>query len=128
MLLQGVSSNERHEKAHSLLEKVGLKGLEKRKPHELSGGQQQRVAIARALASDPAMILADEPTANLDSATEAGLMDLMEALNREMGTTFLFSSHDPDVIKRAQRLIKLHDGKVISDERIDPRSKIQDPR
>lgn len=119
MLLQGVPAEERHRKAMGLLKKVGLEGLEKRKPHELSGGQQQRVAIARALASDPAIILADEPTANLDSHTEADLLDLMEDLNREMGTTFLFSSHDPDVIKRAKRLIRLHDGVVVSDERIN---------
>jgi putative ABC transport system ATP-binding protein len=127
MLLQGVPAEERHRKAMGLLKKVGLKGLEKRKPHELSGGQQQRVAIARALASDPAIILADEPTANLDSRTEADLLDLMEDLNREMGTTFLFSSHDPDVIKRAKRLIRLHDGEVVSDERISPTSNVQCP-
>jgi putative ABC transport system ATP-binding protein len=124
MLLQGVPAEERHRKAMGLLKKVGLEGLEKRKPHELSGGQQQRVAIARALASDPAIILADEPTANLDSHTESDLLDLMEDLNREIGTTFLFSSHDPDVIKRARRLIKLHDGQVISDERINPPSEV----
>ena len=127
MLLQGIPAGERQSKAMDLLKKVGLEGLEKRKPHELSGGQQQRVAIARALASDPAIILADEPSANLDSATESDLLDLMEELNREMGTTFLFSSHDPDVIKRAKRLIKLHDGKVISDERISPESRVQSP-
>ena len=118
LLLQGVDHSERKEKVTELLRKVGLEGLEKRKPHELSGGQQQRVAIARALASDPAVILADEPSANLDSATEEGLLDLMEGLNQELGTTFLFSSHDPDVIKRAKRLIKMHDGRIVSDERI----------
>ena len=117
LLLQGVDHALRKEKVMDLLGKVGLEGLEKRKPHELSGGQQQRVAIARALASDPAVILADEPTANLDSHTEEGLMDLMENLNLEMGMTFLFSSHDPDVIKRAKRLIVLKDGEILSDER-----------
>jgi putative ABC transport system ATP-binding protein len=117
LLLQGVDHLVREEKVMSLLDKVGLDGLERRKPHELSGGQQQRVAIARALASDPAVILADEPTANLDSHTEEGLMDLMEDLNRETGTTFLFSSHDPAVIKRARRLIVLRDGEIASDER-----------
>ncbi len=117
LLLQGVDHSERKEKVTELLRKVGLEGLEKRKPHELSGGQQQRVAIARALASDPAVILADEPSANLDSATEEGLLDLMEGLNQELGTTFLFSSHDPDVIKRAKRLIKMHDGRIVSDEK-----------
>ena len=117
LLLQGVDHPSRKEKVMTLLAKVGLEGLEKRKPHELSGGQQQRVAIARALASDPAVILADEPTANLDSHTEEGLMDLMEELNTETGMTFLFSSHDPDVIKRAKRLIVLRDGEIVSDER-----------
>ena len=117
LLLQGVPSAVRMDKVNSLLKKVGLEGLEGRKPHELSGGQQQRVAIARALASDPVVILADEPTANLDSHTEEGLLDLMEDLNRELGTTFLFSSHDPDVIGRARRLIVLRDGGVVSDTR-----------
>ena len=117
LLLQGTDHASRKEKVMDLLAKVGLEGLEKRRPHELSGGQQQRVAIARALASDPAVILADEPTANLDSHTEEGLMDLMENLNAETGMTFLFSSHDPDVIKRAKRLIVLRDGKILSDER-----------
>jgi putative ABC transport system ATP-binding protein len=91
--------------------------MEKRKPHELSGGQQQRVAIARALAADPDLILADEPTANLDSHTEQGLMDLMEQLNKELGMTFLFSSHDPEVIERARRLVVLRDGRIVSDTR-----------
>jgi putative ABC transport system ATP-binding protein len=117
LLLQGVDHALRKKKVMDLLSRVGLEGLEKRRPHELSGGQQQRVAIARALASDPSIILADEPTANLDSHTEEGLMDLMENLNIDMGMTFLFSSHDPDVIKRAKRLIVLKDGEIQSDER-----------
>jgi putative ABC transport system ATP-binding protein len=128
LLLKGVDHNTREKKVMALLNMVGLSGLESRRPHELSGGQQQRVAIARALASDPVIILADEPTANLDTHTEEGLMDLMEELNRNMGTTFLFSSHDPAVIKRAKRLIVLRDGEVVSDERTDPKSKIQNPR
>ncbi|UCF89630.1 MAG: ABC transporter ATP-binding protein [bacterium] len=128
LLLKGVDHGTRREKVMTLLKMVGLEGLEKRKPHELSGGQQQRVAIARALASDPVVILADEPTANLDTHTEEGLMALMENLNLEMGTTFLFSSHDPEVIKRAKRLIVLRDGLIISDERISPRSKDQGPK
>jgi putative ABC transport system ATP-binding protein len=127
LLLKGVDHSVRKTKVMTLLDKVGLAGLEKRKPHELSGGQQQRVAIARALASDPTVILADEPTANLDTHTEEGLMDLMESLNREMGTTFLFSSHDPNVIKRARRLIVLRDGQVVSDDRISPKSNVQSP-
>ncbi len=121
LLLKGIDHSARRAKVMSLLDKVGLAGLEKRKPHELSGGQQQRVAIARALASDPAVILADEPTANLDTHTEEGLMDLMGDLNRELGTTFLFSSHDPEVIKRARRLIVLRDGEVTSDKRMSPK-------
>ncbi|NOY86118.1 MAG: ABC transporter ATP-binding protein [Deltaproteobacteria bacterium] len=115
LLLQGVPEKLRREKVMELLSKVGLEGLEKRKPHELSGGQQQRVAIARALASDPDLVLADEPTANLDSHTEQGLMDIMETLNEELGTTFLFSSHDPEVIMRAHRFIGLKDGEVVKD-------------
>jgi len=117
LLLKGVDHDARKEKVMALLDRVGLSGLESRRPHQLSGGQQQRVAIARALASDPVIILADEPTANLDTHTEEGLMDLMEELNRDMGTTFLFSSHDPAVINRAGRLIVLRDGEVLSDER-----------
>ena len=127
LLLKGVDHAVRRSKVMNLLHKVGLEGLEGRKPHELSGGQQQRVAIARALASDPTVILADEPTANLDSHTEEGLMDLMNDLNRDMGTTFLFSSHDPDVIKRARRLIVLKDGKVVSDDRVRPKPNVQCP-
>ena len=94
---------------------MGLKGLEERTPRELSGGQQQRVAIARAIAAQPALVLADEPTANLDSKTASALMDLMERLNREQGVTFLFSTHDPALIKRARRVLLLHDGEVTYD-------------
>ena len=115
MLFRSVPETLRREKVMELLSKVGLEGLEKRKPPELSGGQQQRVAIARALASDPDLVLADEPTANLDSHTEQGLMDIMETLNEELGTTFLFSSHDPEVIMRAHRFIGLKDGEVVKD-------------
>ena len=91
-------------------------GLEDRRPAELSGGQQQRVAVARAMVTEPALILADEPTANLDSATAIALLDVMEHLNRATGTTFIFSTHDPQVMERARRLIRLRDGQVASDE------------
>ena len=90
--------------------------MEQRFPRELSGGQQQRVAIARALASEPVLVLADELTANVDSKTAAGIIDLMAELNQEQGVTFLFSTHDPRVIKRARRVITLRDGRVVSDE------------
>ncbi len=115
MLLQGVDQTDRRERAMTLLKTVGLENLENRRPHELSGGQQQRVAIARALASEPALVLADEPTANLDTKTGQDLLDLMQDLNTNLGTTFLFSSHDPEVMDRAQRLILLRDGKVVED-------------
>ncbi len=115
MLLQGVDEVRRRERAMELLRMVGLEGLENRRPHELSGGQQQRVAIARALASEPALVLADEPTANLDTKTGQELLDLMQELNSSIGMTFLFSSHDPEVMARAQRLIILRDGRVVED-------------
>ena len=102
-----------------LLERVGLAEMMGRRPHELSGGQQQRVAVVRALATRPRIVLADEPTANLDSGTSEGLLDLMAELNRDLGTTFLFSSHDPVVLERARRVVWLRDGGVEKDER-DP--------
>lgn len=115
MLLQGVDQAQRHKKVLDLLSIVGLADLENRYPHELSGGQQQRVAIARALASEPALVLADEPTANLDTKTGQDLLDLMQELNSRIGITFLFSSHDPEVMERARRLIILRDGRVVED-------------
>ena len=115
--VQGVDGPTRRERVMGLLEQVGLKGLEDRKPSELSGGQQQRVAIARAIASNPAVVLADEPTANVDSETAETLLGLMEELNREQGVTFLFSTHDPQVMERARRVVRLVDGNVASDER-----------
>ena len=99
-----------------LLDAVGLGGLENRRPTELSGGQQQRVAIARAMAGEPALILADEPTANLDSKTGADLIDLMRTLNEERNVTFLFSTHDPQVMEAARRVIRLVDGHIDSDQ------------
>jgi len=105
LMLQGVPIKRRQEKVRSILKEVGLEGLEKRFPRELSGGQQQRVAIARAIASDPALVLADEPTANVDSKTAKSLLDLMSQLNEEKGATFLFSTHDRAVMKRAKKLL-----------------------
>ncbi len=115
LMLQNVDKDERRERVMRVLKEVGLEGLEDRFPRELSGGQQQRVAIARAIASEPALILADEPTANVDSETGSSLMDLMRRLNEEKGMTFLFSTHDQAVMKRARRLIKLRDGGIIED-------------
>ena len=100
-----------------LLAEVGLEGMEDRRPDELSGGQQQRVAIARAIAADPAVVLADEPTANVDSETAEKLLDIMEELNRERGVTFIFSTHDPRVMERARRIVRMVDGRVERDER-----------
>jgi len=95
---------------------VGLKDMMHRRPHQLSGGQQQRVAVVRAIASKPSIVLADEPTANLDSETSDGLMAVMENLNKEFGITFLFSSHDELVLERARRIIRLDSGKIVGDE------------
>jgi putative ABC transport system ATP-binding protein len=116
MLLQGVPKEERNRKAIELLEAVDLGDRINNKPTELSGGQQQRVAVARALASKPSFVLADEPTANLDSVTANNLLDMMEKLNKEHKMTFIFSTHDARVIKRAHRVVTLRDGAVESDE------------
>jgi len=115
MQLQGISSETRHQKSTAILQEVGLEGLEERKPAELSGGQQQRVAVARALVSEPALILADEPTANLDSVTAEKLMELLRHLNDEHGITFVVSTHDKLVMSHARRLLKMHDGKIVDD-------------
>lgn len=117
MLLQKRPKKERRELVHKILDEVGLKGLEKRRPAQLSGGQQQRVAVARALASRPDIILADEPTANLDSTTGTALVDMMKDFNENDNVTFVFSTHDPKIMSRAKRLITLEDGKIISDVR-----------
>jgi putative ABC transport system ATP-binding protein len=106
----------RREKSVRALEQVGLGDKLERRPNQLSGGQQQRVAIARALVKDPALIIADEPTANLDSNTGSEILALMRKMNADHGTTFLFSTHDPMVMKMARRLVTLHDGQVVSDE------------
>ena len=116
LTLQGVDVAERRRRVRELLAEVGLEGMEDRRPDELSGGQQQRVAIARAIASNPAVVLADEPTANVDSETADHLLDLMEGLNRDRGVTFLFSTHDPRVMERARRVVRIVDGCVATDE------------
>jgi len=113
LLLQGVAKAERSERVREIFHKIGIEGLENRRPHQLSGGQQQRVAIARAIVAEPALMLADEPTANLDTATGSALLDVMQKLNRDLRTTFIFSTHDPRVMERASRLIRLVDGKVV---------------
>ncbi|HET7372852.1 MAG TPA: ABC transporter ATP-binding protein [Gemmatimonadaceae bacterium] len=120
MLLQGVPPAERTARAAALLDELGLKGMEHRRPGELSGGQQQRVAVARALAARPLILLPDEPTANLHSKAGAALMDLMRRLNAERGATFVFSTHDPMVVERAKRVIRLRDGLIEADERRSP--------
>jgi putative ABC transport system ATP-binding protein len=116
MWVQGVDYAKRRDRVMGLLAEVGLEGMEERLPAELSGGQQQRVAIARAIAANPAVVLADEPTANVDSETADKLLDIMEELNREHGVTFIFSTHDPKVMARARRLVRLVDGTVASDD------------
>jgi len=113
--LQGRSRAECHDRAAAMLRAVGLGDLMARRPSELSGGQQQRVAVARAIAASPKLVLADEPTANLDSRTGEALLDRMAELNRDHGVTFLFSSHDPKVIERALRVVYLVDGRVSED-------------
>jgi putative ABC transport system ATP-binding protein len=110
--LQGVPRSERKERVMGLLDEVGLTGLHGRRPNEISGGQQQRVAIVRAIASEPAVTLADEPTANLDSTTAEQLLDIMQKLNEERGVTFIFSTHDPRVMARAKRTVHLVDGRI----------------
>ena len=116
MAVQGVAEAERRDRVMELLAQVGLEGMEHRRPAELSGGQQQRVAIARAIAARPAIVLADEPTANVDSGTAEALLEMMETLNREQQVTFLFSTHDPRVMARARRLVRLVDGRIESDD------------
>ena len=117
MLLQGVPTAERNKRVDKLMHAVGLEGLGDRRPAELSGGQQQRVAVARAMVSKPSIILADEPTANLDSKTGADLLDMMKELNEKQNMTFVFSTHDPKIMERAKRIIRLVDGCIVDDER-----------
>ena len=117
MLMQGDSASDRKSRAEELLNAVGLSDQVNRRPGQLSGGQQQRVAVARALASKPKFVLADEPTANLDSTSTSNLLDIMYSLNKEENMTFIFSTHDQRVIDRAQRIITLEDGKILSDKK-----------
>ena len=119
MLMQGLSESHRNKRSIELLNSVGLEAQLNRRPNQLSGGQQQRVAVARALASKPKFVLADEPTANLDSSSTANLLDIMSKLNKKEKTTFIFSTHDQRVIDRANRIITLEDGKVLSDKKIN---------
>jgi putative ABC transport system ATP-binding protein len=116
MLLQGVAAGERKERAESILDDVGLGGMHHRRPAELSGGQQQRVAVARAIVANPSIVLADEPTANLDSATGKSLLEMMRDMNEKKKATFIFSTHDQMVMDYAARLIQLRDGLVVDDQ------------
>jgi len=116
MELQGKTKKERKERSNELLEAVGLAERRSSRPAKLSGGQQQRVAVARALASKPKFVLADEPTANLDSRSAENLLEIMEKLNKDENITFIFSTHDPRVVRKARRVITLEDGKVMKDE------------
>lgn len=116
MLLQGIPRQERRIRVKDILKQVGLDGFEHRLPTQISGGQQQRVAIARAMVSKPQLIIADEPTANLDSKTAMSLLDMMHELNKQTGMTFVFSTHDQMIMERAERLIVLKDGKIERDE------------
>ena len=117
MELKGVPAAERRRRIAALFDRMGIKDLTDTRPLRMSGGQQQRVAVARAIASEPALVLADEPTANLDQATGRGLVALMRELNRERGVTFVFSTHDPMVLEHADRVVRIADGAVASDER-----------
>ncbi len=115
MQLQGISEQECRDRSQQLLERVGLSEQQHKRPNKLSGGQQQRVAVARALASRPRFVMADEPTANLDAKSTAELLNIMQQLNETEGTTFIFSTHDPRVIKRARRVIVFEDGRLAAD-------------
>ena len=116
MTLQNIDKDERANRVLQYLKSVGLEGKENRYPSQLSGGQQQRVAVARAMVSKPDIVIADEPTANLDSKTGTDLIDMMLELNEKFGTTFIFSTHDPIIMQKAKRLITLKDGQIVSDE------------
>ncbi len=116
MLLQGVQAAQRRERAKAILDDVGLEGKYNRRPAELSGGQQQRVAVARAIVSNPSIVLADEPTANLDSKTGNGLLEMMKKMNENKKVTFIFSTHDKMVMDYARRLVLIRDGRIVDDK------------
>lgn len=116
MMLLSVPEPDRRRRALEIMRDLGIEELADKRPNEMSGGQQQRVAVARAIVTNPSLVLADEPTANLDSATGASLLDLMERMNKEKNITFVFSSHDPQVIERGRRLLILRDGKIESEQ------------
>lgn len=116
MMLKGIPEKERRQKALSIMKELGIDELANKKPNQMSGGQQQRVAVARAIVNEPLIVLADEPTANLDSISADNLLDLMERMNKEKNITFVFSSHDQQVIERGRRLITLKDGYIIDDK------------
>jgi putative ABC transport system ATP-binding protein len=116
LMLLGKSQSERRKAAQALMDELGIGPLADKRPQDMSGGQQQRVAVARAIVNQPAIVLADEPTANLDSVTAGSLMDLMELMNKQKNITFVFSSHDRLVLERARRVVKLRDGQIEEDE------------
>lgn len=116
MLLQGIQATQRRKRARAILDDVGLEGKYNRRPAELSGGQQQRVAVARAIVSNPSIVLADEPTANLDSKTGNGLLEMMKTMNQEKKITFIFSTHDKMVMDYAHRLVLIRDGCIVDDK------------
>ena len=123
MLLQGTPATERRERAETILDDVGLEGLYDRRPAELSGGQHQRIAVARAIVSNPSIVLADEPTANLDSTTGKGLLEMMKEMNEKKNVTFIFSTHDRMVMDYARRLVKLRDGEIADDQTKDDQTR-----
>ena len=126
LLLRGMDAQERRRRVSELFSRIGMSGLEDRLPRRLSGGQQQRVAVVRAVVGEPALVLADEPTANLDSHASEDLLALMEDLNRDLGSTFIFATHDPRVMDRSHRLIRLVDGRVDQDEVRSGTAAVQD--
>ena len=118
MMLLGLGEKQRRQKAIEIMKELGINELADKRPNQMSGGQQQRVAVARAIVNNPLVVLADEPTANLDTKTGGKLLDLMDKMNEEKNITFIFASHDPEVMMRAKRLVKIEDGAIIEDKKI----------